>query len=213
MVVAVIADIVGSRSIPDRATAQRDLEAALVRVASEMSETAALSPLRPVVGDELQGLYPDLAAAVAATLLLRLTLPDQVDCRFGLGIGAVEAIPSTGPTLSEGPAWWAAREAIETVEALAHRTVPSARTWVCAAAGATAQTSELVRVTNAGLLARDRVIGHMSARTRRLTFGRCLGGTQQELAESEAITQPAVSQALATAEAAALVEGYRALRG
>lgn len=211
MAIVVIADIVGSRGIPDRAAAQRDLEAALARVASAIP--GADSPLTPIVGDELQGIYPDLASAVATTLLLRLTLPEQVDCRFGVGIGDVEAIPSAGPALSEGPAWWAAREAIETVEGLARRTVPSARTWVGAAEGATSQTLELVRLTNAGLLARDSVIARMTSRTRRLTFGRCLDHTQRELAEAEGITQSAVSQALTTAEAAALVEGYRALRG
>lgn len=207
MATVVIADIVRSRDIRDRTVAQRELEAALARVAEALPVTA--TPLAPTVGDELQGIYPDLPAVVATTLLLRLTLPEQVDCRFGVGIGQVEEIPSTAGVLSEGPAWWAAREAIETVEGLARRTAPTARTWVRDADDA---ASELIRLTNAGLLARDSMIGRMSDRARRLTFGRCLGRTQQELAEEEGISQSAVSQALATSEAAALVEGYRVLR-
>lgn len=208
MVVAVIADIVGSRALPDRAHAQHELESALERVAGVITSGS----LRPIVGDELQGVYPDLSSAIAATLLLRLTLPEQIDCRFGLGIGAIEDIPSAGPPISEGPAWWAARAAIETVEELARTSVPSARTWVCADEPAL-DMQDFVRVANAGLLARDRVIGHMSPRTRRLVFGRCVGRTQKELAEAEGITQPAISQALSTAEAAALVEGCHTLLG
>ncbi|HQA69500.1 MAG TPA: hypothetical protein PK801_14335, partial [Aggregatilineales bacterium] len=46
----------------------------------------------------------------------------------------------------------------------------------------------------------------------RLTRGRCLGLAQRELALAEGITQPAVSQALAASGAAAVVEGFAALR-
>ena len=52
----------------------------------------------------------------------------------------------------------------------------------------------------------------MTERTRRLAYGRCLGATQASLAEQEGITQSAVSQALNSAGAAAVVEGFRVLR-
>ncbi len=51
----------------------------------------------------------------------------------------------------------------------------------------------------------------MSDRTRRLTAGRCLGRSQRDLAESEGISQSAVSQALASAGSAAIVEGFAVL--
>jgi len=51
----------------------------------------------------------------------------------------------------------------------------------------------------------------MSARTRRLTYGRCLGITQRELAAAEGVTQPAVSQSLASSGAGAIIEGLRLL--
>ena len=65
---------------------------------------------------------------------------------------------------------------------------------------------------HADVLARDQVISEMSERTRRLTYGRLLGRTQSELARSEGITQSAVSQALATAGAGALIEGFAQLQ-
>jgi hypothetical protein len=204
MTIAVIADIVASRELPDRAAAQAVLEASVVRVDDMVPATRRLTP---VVGDELQGEYATVEEAISAVLLLRLSLPEGLDCRFGIGEGASYAIPSSAGDLPEGPAWWAAREAIERVHALAQRTVPSARTWVT-----TADAAPPV-VLNAYLLARDELVGAMSARTRRLVLGRCLGRTQRELAADEGITQSAVSQALASAGAAGVVEGYLAITG
>lgn len=209
MITAVIADIVGSRALPDRVLAQRELEDALERVSSALP--GAPSPLRPIVGDELQGLYPGLPAALAATLLLRLTLPEGLDCRFGIGVGEIEEIPSKDGVLSEGPAWWAARAAIERVEALARRTMPDARTAIEAAEGTPETVVESIRLANAAALVRDGLIGQMSDRARRLAYGRCLGATQRELAVQEEITQSAVSQALSVSGAAAVVESFRAL--
>ncbi|MEI3866307.1 SatD family protein [Microbacterium sp. CCNWLW134] len=211
MPTAVIADIVSSRELVNRRAAQRDLETALARVAADgpPSERALL----PVVGDEMQGVYPHLSSALAATMLLQLALPEGVELRFGIGLGEIEEIPSVGGALSEGEAWWAARAAIEEVENLARRVAPSARTWVAATGAASAEISEMVRVANSGLLSRDRAISQLSPRTRRLVYGRWLGRTQSDLAATEGVGQSAVSQALASAEAGALIEGLRVLIG
>ncbi|EXJ51978.1 hypothetical protein AS96_06500 [Microbacterium sp. MRS-1] len=206
MSVAVIADIVGSRGLPDRAAAQRALEEAIARV--ERDVPLAERQLTATVGDELQGVYPSLDAAMAALLLIRLALPDDLDCRFGIGIGAHSDVPSRVGTLAEGPGWWAAREAIDAIHAAQARTIPGARTWVVADAGTVVD----VRVANAYLLARDQLVTAMTPRTRRLAYGRILGATQAELAAAEGITQSAVSQALGVAGVAALVEGYTQLR-
>ena len=64
-------------------------------------------------------------------------------------------------------------------------------------------------MANSYLLARDQLVGAMSERTRRLTYGRCHGVTQRALAAAEGITQSAVSQALATSGASAVIEGFR----
>ena len=211
MVIAVIADIVGSRTLADRAAAQRDLESALERASLAMPEQARTAdPLRAVVGDELQGTFPSLRIALAATTLQRLALPPGVDLRFGLGIGPAEEIPSAAGALAEGPAWWAARAAVERVEELAAREVPQARTWVAAAPEERAAT-ELVRIANAGALARDRLIGRWSDRVRRLVYGRITGATQAELADAEGISQSAVSQTLSAAGATAIIAGFEEL--
>jgi hypothetical protein len=210
MSVAVIVDIVGSRRMPDREAAQRALDDALARVAGDLpiAETA----LHPTVGDELQGVYPTLDAALATTLLVQLALPDIVECRFGLGIGPTGLVPSATGDIPDGPAWWAARPAIDHVHALEQRAVPSARTWVVAHEGEGDPAHAAARRANAYLLVRDQVVGAMSERARRLTYGRCFGATQRALAAKEGVTQSAVSQLLAASGASSVVEGFRLLR-
>jgi hypothetical protein len=209
MVVAVIADIISSRELPDRAAAQGTLEGVLAEVS--LVGPPAQAPLLPTVGDELQGVFGSLSEALAVTMLLQLALPDGIELRFGVGVGAVQAIPSVRGELSEGEAWWAARAAIEEVEELARRAAPSARTRVAAPESATDDVRELARVANSGLLARDRAVAQLTPRTRRLVYGRWCGRTQQDLADAEGIVQSAVSQALTAADGGALVEGLRAL--
>lgn len=210
MIAAVIADIVRSRELNDRSRAQRAIHAAVAR--AEADVPLALAPLTAVVGDELQGEYPTIAAAAAALLLVRLNLPDGIECRFGVGIGEVRPVEVDGRTIPEGPAWWAARTAIERVEAMQQRAVPHARTWFEGQKHTGARVLESVALANAYGLSRDQLVSSMSERTRRLTYGRCLGRSQRELAADEGITQSAVSQALASAGSVAIVEGFLALR-
>lgn len=209
MVIAVTADIVGSRDLADRAGAQRRLDAVIARVDADAPWAEA--PLAPTVGDEQQGQYATLDAALGATLLLRLGLPEDLDLRFGIGIGNSVEIPAKGGALREGPGWWAAREAIEHVHALEQRRAPTARAWVVGAPGQSEVSDAAIRLANAYLLARDELVGSMSARTRRITYARCLGRTQREIAEAEGVSQSAVSQAIRSAGASAIVEGFEAL--
>ncbi|PNW08073.1 hypothetical protein C1632_14970 [Microbacterium testaceum] len=209
MTVAVIADIVASRRLDDRAGAQRSLVDAVRAVERDLPVAAA--PLASVVGDELQGEYDDLSAALASLLLLRLALPDEVDCRFGVGVGEVRPIELADRTVPEGPAWWAAREAIGHIERLQQRAAPLARTWIVLAEGHDPTMTETVALARAYVLSRDQLVSAMSERSRRLTYGRCVGRSQRDLADAEGISQSAVSQALAAAGAAVLVEGFEAL--
>jgi hypothetical protein len=210
MVIAVIVDMVGSRRLSDRAKAQRVLDGAIARVDQQLP--VPHEPLRPTVGDEQQGVYESLDDALASLLLIQLALPDGLECRFGLGVGPIGTFSSAGGQLQDGPGWWAARAAIETVHAKQQRAAPSARTWIVASPDEDAGVHTAVRHANAYLLARDQIVGAMNERTRRLTFGRCLGVTQRELARTEGVTQPAVSQSLANAGAAAVIEGFALLR-
>lgn len=211
MTVVVTADIIGSRQLADRAEAQRAFDETIARVESDLP--VATQGLRPTVGDEQQAIYPTLDAALGAILLLRLALPDGVEFRYGVGIGEVGRVPSSTSEqgISDGPGWWAARSAVERVEALQKRAAPQARSWIVAHDTAAEQHSGAVRWANAHLLTRDEIVGAMSERVRRLTYGRCLSLTQRELAAAEGITQSAVSQGLSSSGAAAVVEGFRLL--
>ncbi|MCM3697457.1 SatD family protein [Microbacterium oleivorans] len=200
---AVIADIVGSRILQDRAGAQQAIVTMAEKVHADLP--VATAPLAATVGDEFQAVFPGLTAAVASLLLVQLGLPEGVQLRFGIGVGAVDPIDES---ITDGPGWWAAREAIDDAHRLQDRAVPHARTRIAAAAGQDAVMHERIAYANAYLLARDELVASMSERTRRLTYGRCLGRTQRELADAEGISQPAVSQALASAGSAALVAGF-----
>ncbi|MFD2759332.1 SatD family protein [Gulosibacter faecalis] len=111
---ALLADIVDSRS-SDRVTAHH----AVVDVLSQVNqEHPTLHPLRVTVGDELQGVYATLGAALAASWRLRLLLEGKVELRFGLGGGDVRVIDAQRG-IQDGDAWWRAREAIDGIEQLA----------------------------------------------------------------------------------------------
>lgn len=211
MVIAVIADIVGSRELRDRGAAQRVLDEAIAQVEQDLP--LATRPLTPTVGDEQQGVYLELGDALTSLLMIQLRLPDGIAFRFGLGVGEVRAVESVHGELADGPGWYAARAAIETVHARQQRAVPRTRTWIVGAPGQDEVMQTTIAASNAYLLVRDELVGAMTARERRLTYGRAVGRSQQELAAQEGISQPSVSKSLRSAGAAALLEGLSALRG
>lgn len=197
-----IGDLVGSRHLPDRAGAQRLLAAVLAEVNEHLDPA---QPLEPTVGDEVQGGFATLAEVTQATLLIRLGCLPTVDVRFGLGDGAVEIHdPDRRPLLQDGPGWWAAREAIETLAAPRRST---ARTWFCAAeqpetpAGspptADPQRTPPPGTVNAYLLCRDQLVDRLPDRGRRMLRAALLGATQRAIADQEGISPSAVSQQFA----------------
>lgn len=211
MVIAVLADIVGSRKLADRAAAQRILDDTIARVEGDLP--LAHRPLTPTVGDEQQGVYLQLEDALVSLLMIQLALPDGIAFRFGLGIGEVRAVDSVHGELADGPGWYAARAAIETVHAREGRAVPHTRTWIVGAPGQDEVMESTIAASNAYLLVRDELVGAMNERERRLTYGRMVGRSQHDLATEEGISQPGVSKSLRNAGSAALIEGVAALRG
>lgn len=211
MVIAVLADIVGSRKLDDRSAAQQVLDDTIAQVESDLP--LASRPLTPTVGDEQQGVYEHLDDAMVSLLMIQLRLPDGIGFRFGIGVGEVSAVESVHGELADGPGWYAARAAIDTVHAREGRAIPRARTWIVGAPGQDEVMETTIAASNAYLLVRDELVGAMSERERRLTYGRLIGRSQHELAEEEGITQPSVSKSLRSAGAAALLEGVAALRG
>ena len=107
-----IGDIVGSRRVADRSAAHLALNSALRDVAA-----SAIDPPAFTVGDEFQGSYPTVGAAIDAALKLRLAVAPGIDVRFGIGWGAVTMLDASA-RIQDGPGWWAAREAIDSTDKL-----------------------------------------------------------------------------------------------
>ncbi len=180
LVYALIGDMVGSRQIPDRRRFQEALERALAEV-TEQLEPAQVP--EPTVGDEFQGAFEDLPGAVLAGLLIRLSLPPGMDVRCGIGFGELTVHDSTRkPLLQDGPAWWAARKALEVLSG-PRRTAQ--RTWYVGEGEAS---------VNAFVTCRDRLVDRLSDRGCRMLRMALLGETQQRIAELEGISKSAVSQ-------------------
>jgi hypothetical protein len=204
--VAVIVDLVNSRLIGDRKAAQGAILGGFARVDAAVPHVQAL---QATTADEFQAVYTSVADALEATLLARLSLPDGLDCRFGLGVGDVVTVgPGAMGNIQDGSGWWLARAAIDEAHRRENGKTPSSRSWL----RADGSDPHLEPLVNAYLLSRDHMVGAMTERSRRLTFGLLLGRLQGELAEAEGVTQSAVSQALRRSGGATLAASIDELR-
>lgn len=201
---AVIADIVGSRTLTNRAEAQGIYEAAL----GDASEgLALLQAPYPTVGDEFQAAAYTLEDALLLTLRAQLLLPPQLQLRFGIGAGRIEEFSSgvhrqaparlrgtESAQLQDGSAWWAARAAINRAHDVQDSSNPFIRTWFIAHASVESSfSSHCQTCINALLSLRDHAILKLSARHRRITAALLLGKTQVEIARAEKLSQQAIS--------------------
>ena len=212
--VAVIVDISKSRTHPDRAALQAEIEQAFARVNEILP---GVQRLEPTFSDEFQAVYADVPAALRATLLARLFLPEGVDCRFGLGEGELRTVGAgVAGAVQDGSAWWSARRAIDEAREHQYSKLGFVRTWFrrdgsvgdgSGSRDAAERPSAHEAVVNAYLLARDQILATMTPRARRLLLGQLRGATQAQLAVQEGITQSAVSQSLSRSGANALVAG------
>ncbi len=193
---ALIGDLVGSRTVPDRAAAHAALVGALA-AADEL--VAAEQALEPTVGDEFQGAYARLEDASLAALVVRLHLLPVVDVRAGIGVGEAETFDAARtPRVQDGPAWWGAREALEH---LGRPRSSALRTWY-AGPGAAAE--------NAYLTCRDALVDRLNERALRMLVLALTGHSQRDIAAAEGVSPSAVSQAFARGIAA--VRDAEALR-
>ena len=201
---AIIADIVGSRTLTNRADAQRIFEAVLERASEGL---ALLQAPYPTVGDEFQAVAYTLEDALLLTLRAQLLLPPQLQLRFGIGAGRIEEFasgvhrqaPARGrgaesAALQDGSAWWAARAAINRAHDVQDTSNPFIRTWFMAHASVESEfSSHCQTCINAMLSLRDHSILKLSARHRRITASLLLGKTQVEIARVEKLSQQAIS--------------------
>lgn len=208
-VVPVIMDIVGSRSLEDREASQRTIESTFADIASHVT---ALEGWEATVGDEFQAVYATVPDALRATLMLRLALPEDSDCRFGIGFGTTRSVASQSTArIQDGPGWWAARAAIDEARRREKARNPALRSWF-QDPGEDAAARSRAAIINSFLLARDQVISTMNPRTRAQVSGLMLGRTQAEVARDHGVSQSAVSQALKNSGAAALISSLELLQ-
>lgn len=180
-----IGDVVGSRRAVDRPKLHRDLASALRQVAGD-----AIDPPAFTVGDEFQGSYPSVGAAIDAALSLRLAVGPDVDVRFGIGWGAVTVLDADAG-IQDGPGWWTAREAIQQTAAAQRQ---PGFTLVRTTFRADGDTRDDVAAVNAALICRDHLLGSLDERSLRIVTGLMTGRTKRELAADEGISPSAVSQ-------------------
>ena len=217
----VIGDLVGSRGAPNRRALHRAVEKALVSVNAAVP---AVTELRITVGDEFQGAYPTLGAAIEAALRVRLELLPAADVRVGIGRGPVQLLDAERG-IEDGPGWWAARAAIEAVEQAAGRpatrhlrTAYHAAPQLASAEGAPGPDATggagAADAVNAALLCRDHLVGSLSHRSVRLLRGLMdPHTTQAELATLEGISASAVSQRVRADGIGAVLAAEDLLRG
>ena len=184
----IIGDLVDSRRSRDRAAVHARFEEA---VATINADHDLLVPLRIGLGDEFQGIFAGLGSAVTATLRLRLELLPDVDVRQGIGLGRVQVL-SEEPRVEDGPGWWAARSAIETLKAYERKaSLRAVRTAYVAAEGEAGPSPALV---NAALMTRDQIVTGLSERSMSVLDGLLRGRQQQQIADELGISPSAVSQ-------------------
>jgi hypothetical protein len=180
-----IGDVVGSRTVADRAGAHRALNKALRDVAA-----AAIDPPAFTVGDEFQGAFTRVGLAIDAALSLRLSIAPDIDVRFGIGWGGVTMLDESAG-IQDGPGWWAAREAIEwTASAQRQPGLTLIRTSLRAAA----ETRTDVDAINAALICRDHLLGSIDDRSTRIVKALLENRTKKDIAAAEGISPSAVSQ-------------------
>jgi len=180
-----IGDVVGSRTVADRAGAHRAVNKALRDIAA-----AAIDPPAFTVGDEFQGAFTRVGLAIDAALSLRLSIAPDVDVRFGIGWGGVTMLDESAG-IQDGPGWWAAREAIEwTASAQRRPGLALVRTSFRAAL----ETRPDADAINAALICRDHLLGSIDDRSTRIVKALLENRTKKDIAATEGISPSAVSQ-------------------
>lgn len=194
---SVLGDLIGSRTLVDRAAAQRALTSALT---AANDRVAAIEPLQPTVGDEFQGRFATVEAALTATLRVQLAMTATAAVRFGVGWGHLLVHdPERAPYGQDGPAWWAARAALDDIEhaARARGAAAGAATGLRAADDAAdPPTAARLAALRAMLACRDALVASSDARDARLTLAVLDGASVTACARQEGISPSAVSQRL-----------------
>jgi hypothetical protein len=109
--VVLIGDIVASRKIRDRASAQKKLTAAIRQL--NRKNSGLLSPYTITLGDEFQAVYARADHIFSNIMNILLALyPEQI--RFSIGVGTIDTPINKQQAIGmDGPAFYMARQGIE----------------------------------------------------------------------------------------------------
>ncbi len=203
-VVTLIGDLIDSRLSPDRQDLHNSIASALRAVSAQ---TAPLRPLAITVGDEFQGSYARLGDALSSVLAIRALLEPSVRVRFGVGRGQVTLLDPAANT-QDGPGWWAARAAIEEVEAHEDQTGWAARRTVYRSAE---DVDPMQDAVNAALVCQDLLVDSFDERSWSILRGMMADTTQTQIADDLGISRQAVQQRRSTAGLPIIVSAARNL--
>lgn len=186
---AVLADLVNSRAVADRAGQQRRLIAELERLNETYADDLA-APLAMTAGDEFEGLFVTSAHLVTIVQSLSdVVAPERLT--FGLGAGDLTT-PLTGPVAErrvgrlDGSVFHAARAAL--------RAARRQDAWL--AADGFGQATD-VAVTGIGELLGELRQGWTERRAQIVRLAR--GRRQKDVAEELALSKSVISEALKAA--------------
>lgn len=114
MYIALIADIKNSKKIKNRNEIQEELKTILNYINNEYNDCIE-SNLTITLGDEFQGLFNEASCLVE--IIDYITNNLNVEIRFGIGVGEITTSINKEIAIgADGPAYYNAREAIETVK-------------------------------------------------------------------------------------------------
>ncbi|HLF43589.1 MAG TPA: SatD family protein [Acidimicrobiia bacterium] len=194
-VAALIGDLVGSRRSQDRAELQRQM----FKVFADVHRLVGGDPTF-TIGDEFQARYPTMGQALEASLQLHLRASALNRLRIGIGWGELVAEdPARSPFGQDGPCWWRARDAIESIERSSKGRPRLLRTAV-------RSETALDPLFNGYLSLRDALIGGMDEVDIEIAIGLLDGVTQTEVAKRLGLNKSSVSRRAGAHGILALVE-------
>lgn len=120
-VIALIGDMVASRTQADRRKGQEMLQTACESLNTRAAEFGLLSPLTLTLGDEFQALFNQAGQVWHCVLALEAAMAPMA-IRFALGVGEITTEINTERALGmDGPAFYHARDGIGALKKSGHR--------------------------------------------------------------------------------------------
>ncbi|MFA5612140.1 MAG: SatD family protein [Anaerolineaceae bacterium] len=112
--IAIIGDIIKSKSIPNRRKAQEEL-GEILQTVNQRFEVLFASKFTITLGDEFQGVLKDSNGLFRMLDQISFSML-PINLRFGIGVGSLTTEFNPASSIgADGPAYWKAREAIEDV--------------------------------------------------------------------------------------------------